>query len=313
MNSVGHAAQRFSRGRAAWLPNPRSLRLSLSASDHNCAGSQYRRRVSQTPDGASGAIDRAADYIQGHGGPFQLARFHALFAASPPALQINGQALIPVEPEIAQNSDGGWPAPWSEGASSLDATCFLLDQLSDFAQPPPTVDVPAAVAFLGSVQLDDGTWREGPSHRTPDWLMPGSAAARVYLTANCARTLVVYHGQDAAIERAAQALEWSLDPHGRLPGPLVAHWLAARVLRATARNLAARRLLDVVGRSFDQLDAAELAGFGSNTPRDDRWTRRIMSRLVALQEADGAWRDEDGEPSVELSVTACRVLLRHTA
>jgi hypothetical protein len=271
--------------------------------------------VSETPDGVSGAIDRAVDYIQAHGGPFQLARLSAIFTGVPPKSRKNGHAPrlnshIPVAPEIDQNSDGGWPAPWSEGASSLDATCFLLDQLADFTVPPPAVDIPAAIAFLGSEQLDDGTWRDGPSHRTPDWLMPGSAAARVYLTANCARTLVVYHGEQAAIERAAQALEWSLDPLGRLPGPLVAHWLAARVFRATARDLAARRSLDVVGRSFDKLDAADLAGFGSNTAGGDRWTHRIAARLVTLQEADGGWLDGDGEPSAELSVTACRILLR---
>jgi hypothetical protein len=271
--------------------------------------------VNETPDGASSAINRAVDYIQGHGGPFQLARLSALFATFPPTSRENGHSAdaksdIPITPEIDQNSDGGWPAPWSEGASSLDATCFLLDQLADFTDPPLTVDVPEAIAFLGSAQLDDGTWREGPSHRTPDWLMPGSAAARVYLTANCARTLVVFSGSDSAIERAAQALEWSLDPLGRLPGPLVAHWLAARVFRATGRDLAARRLIDVVGRAFDKLDATELAGFGSDMSRGDRWIRRIAARLTTLQEADGAWLDEDGEPSVELSVTACRVLLR---
>lgn len=271
--------------------------------------------MNETPDGVTGAIDRAVDYIQGHGGPFQLARLSALFTGSPQNSRRNGQAQalqshIPVPPEIDQNSDGGWPATWSEGVSSLDATCFQLDQLADFTAPPPGVDVPAAIGFLGSAQLDDGTWRDGPSHRTPDWLMPGSAASRVYLTANCARTLIAYHGPDAAIERAAQALEWSLDPHGRLPGPLVAHWLAARVFRATARDLEARRALDVVGRVFEKLDAADLAWFGSNTTRGDRWTRRIVARLTALQEADGGWLDEDGELSVELSVTACRVLLR---
>lgn len=266
--------------------------------------------MSETPDGITGAIGRAVDYIRGHGEPFHLARLSALFAALPLKSPTNGRLHIPVPPEIDQNSDGGWPARWSEGASSLDATCFILDQLSDFTVPPPAVDIPAALAFLTSAQLDDGTWREGPSHRTPDWLMPGSAAARVYLTANCARTLVLYHADPAAIERAAQALEWSLDPLGRLPGPLVAHWLAARVFRAVAQDMAARRALDVVGRSFDKLDAADLAGFGTNMTRGDRWTRRIAARLVAIQEADGSWLDEDGEPSADLSITACRVLLR---
>lgn len=265
--------------------------------------------MSETPEGVSGAIARAAQYIQGNGEPFDLARFSALLPAA--IRKIDPAAIaIPPRPQPPQNSDGGWPAPWSEGASSLDATCRLLDLLSDFGAAPPAVDIPAAIAFLVSTQLDDGTWREGPSHRTPDALMPGSAAARVYLTGNCARTLIVCHGPQPAIEQAAQALEWSLDPHGRLPGPLVAHWLGARVLRAAGRDLAARRLLDVVGRSFDGLTATDLVQFGSNTPRGDRWTRRVIARLMALQAPDGSWPGKDGEPSVAVSVTACRVLLR---
>ena len=263
--------------------------------------------MNETPEDAARAIDRAADYVQGHGGPFDQARFSALRPAPLWKSELTG---IPLPPEPPQNSDGGWPAPWSEGASSLDATCHLLDLLSDFGSAPPAVDIPAAIAFLTSTQLDDGTWREGPSHRTPDSLMPGSAAARVYLTGNCARTLILFHGPQRAIEQAAQALEWSLDPHGRLPGPLVAHWLGARVLRAVGRDLAARRLLDVVGRFFDGLTAHDLARFGSNTQRGDRWTRRIAARLVAIQEPDGSWLDDDGEPSVAVSITACRVLLR---
>jgi hypothetical protein len=263
--------------------------------------------VNETLDGLPEAVARAADYVRDHGRPFELARLSALL---PPAFMKAGQSHIPVAPDTPQNSDGGWPAPWSEGASSLDSTCFLLDQLADLGALPPAVDLPAALAFLVSAQLEDGTWREGPSHRTPDWLMPGSAAARVYLTANCAVTLVAHHGPGSAIERAAQTLEWSLDPHGRLPGPLVAHWLAARVFRATGRDLASRRLLDVVGRSFDHLDAGDLAWFGSNTPRGDRWTRRIAARLMVLQGADGSWMSEEGEPSAGLAVTGCRVLLR---
>jgi hypothetical protein len=263
--------------------------------------------VSETPESAPGAIDRAADYIQGHGGPFDLGRFSALLAATNRKSEQTG---ISIAPEPPQNIDGGWPAAWSEGASSLDATCHMLDLLSDFSSPPPAVDIPAAIAFLTSTQLDDGTWREGPSHRTPDALMPGSAAARVYLTGSCARTLIAYSGPQRAIEQAAQALEWSLDPHGRLPGPMVAHWLAARVLRETGRELTARRLLDVVGRVFDQLEPAELAWFGSETVPGDRWTKRIAQRLAASQEPDGSWIDESGNPSVPLSITACRVLLR---
>jgi hypothetical protein len=254
-----------------------------------------------------GVVDRAADYVGAHGEAFDLARLSALL---PPALLTAERAHMPVAPEMPQNPDGGWPAPWSEGGSSLEATCVQLDLLADFGALPPAVDVTAALDFLLLTQLDDGTWRDGPSHRTPDLLMPGSAAARAYVTAHCARTLIVHLGPDDAIERAAQALAWSLDPHGRLPGPLVSHWLAARVLRATGRDLPARRLLDVVGRSFDQLLPADLARFGSNTPLGDRWTRRIAARLAVLQEPDGSWLDEDGASSPELTVSACRVMLR---
>lgn len=263
--------------------------------------------MNQTPDGVPGAINRAADHLWAHGGPFELARLSVLL---PDAARNTGHAHIPVAPDTPQNSDGGWPAPWSEGVSSFDATCFLLDQIADFTAAPPAVDLASALGFLTAGQLDDGTWREASSVSTPERLTPGSAAARVYLTANCARALVVHQGPQGAIERGAQALEWSLDPHGRLPGPLEAHWLAARVFRATGRDLAARRLLDVVGRHFDELDAGQLAWFGSNTPRGDRWTHRIAARLAALQQPDGSWLDADGKPSARLGVTACRVLLR---
>jgi hypothetical protein len=267
--------------------------------------------VDETSGGLHEAIDRAADYMRGHGGPFDRARFAALtgggLLAAEPDANDGLAALAPPEP---QNSDGGWPAFWSGGASSLDATCFMLDQLSDLDDARTTANVSAALEFIEAAQSPDGTWREGQSDRTPEWLMPGAAPARAYLTANCARTLLVAKTAAEAVERAAQALEWALDPHGRLPGPMVAHWLAARVFRETGRELTARRLLDVVGRVFDQLDAADLAWFGSDTQPGDRWTKRIAQRLVTRQEPDGSWIDESGRPSPRLTVTACRVLLR---
>jgi hypothetical protein len=267
--------------------------------------------VHETSDELREAVDRAADYIRGHAGLFDRARFSALTGVEFAEFGVGADGRpAPLEPPEPQNPDGGWAAPWSGGASSLDATCFMLDQLSDLDDARTTADVSAALDFIRSAQSPDGTWREGPSDRTPEWLMPGSANARVYLTANCARALLVGKAVADAVERAAQALEWALDPHGRLPGPMVAHWHAARVFRETGRELAARRLLDVVGRVFEQLDATELAWFGSDTLPGDRWTKRISARLVASQQPDGSWLDEVGWPSPLLTVTACRVLLR---
>ncbi|HEV3169941.1 MAG TPA: hypothetical protein VGZ32_06360 [Actinocrinis sp.] len=267
--------------------------------------------MDETSDGLHEAADRAANYIRGHGGPFDRARFAAVAGAGLPEAEADANgSTAALEPPEPQNPDGGWAAPWSGGASSLDATCFMLDQLSDLDDARTTANVSAALEFIEAAQSPDGTWREGQSDRTPDWLMPGSAPARAYLTANCARTLLVAKTAAEAVERAARALEWALDPHGRLPGPMVAHWLAARVFRETGRELAARRLLDVVGRVFDQLDTTDLAWFGSDTQPGDRWTKRIALRLAACQEPDGSWIDESGRPSALLTVTVCRVLLR---
>jgi hypothetical protein len=267
--------------------------------------------VNESTDELSAAVDRAARYIHLHGGEFDRARFAALTGRGELGARTAPEGgPLPIAPPEPQNPDGGWAAPWSGGASSLDATCFMLDQLSDLDDARTTADGSAALEFIEAAQLPDYTWREGPSDSTPEWLMPGSASARVYVTANCARTLLVHKAAAETVERAAQALEWALDPHGRLPGPWVAHWLAARVFRETGRDLAARRLLDVVGRVFDQLDPTDLAGFGSDTQPGDRWTRRIAARLAMSQEQDGSWIDESGRPSSLLTVSACRAILR---
>lgn len=280
--------------------------------------------VYETSEQMAGPITRAAQYLRGSGDRFALARVGALIGAA--GTQIKGladlDAAIAAEtaaaqerpaPPKPQNQDGGWAAPWSAGASSLDATCFLLDQLSDFGVPVHTVagvDFGAALGFLTAAQLPDGSWSEGLGDLTPRWLMPGSAEAKVYLTANCARTLLVYGSGKEQVEQAAELLEYQLSPHGRLPGPAASQWLAARVFRATGRDLAARRILDVVGHFYEGYDATELAWFGSDTPPGDRWTQRVAAHLVTLQQPDGSWIGEADGPSPALTATAVRVLLR---
>lgn len=296
--------------------------------------------VYETSEQMAGPIARAAQFIRGGADRFAEARLTSLISvAGRAAAGLSGlQAVLgggaagagerPAPPE-PQNPDGGWAAPWSAGASSLDATCFLLDQLSDFGVPGvgpilgaaaadpvadagavPGVDFTAALGFLTAAQLPDGSWSEGLSDLTPRWMMPGSPEAKVYLTASCARTLLVYGVGKDAVEQAAQLLEYSLNPHGRLPGPAAAQWMTARVFRATGRDLAARRILDVVGHFYEGYDAVDLAWFGSDTPPGDRWTQRVAAQLVAIQEPDGSWIGEDGAPSPALTATIVRVLLR---
>ena len=248
------------------------------------------------------SLAAAWQYVQTHGDALDRARF-----AVSAGREVEGG---PIGPRTPQNADGGWPAFWSDGASSLDGTCFQLFLLHGL--PPQTVgaDLAAGLEFLVRAQGVDGTWSEGPSSRTPDWLLPGSPGARAYLTANCATLLADYAAAPEAVAKAAGALEWSVDPHGRLPAPTVAHWLAARVLRTQGRTMVVRRLLDVVGRGFEGFGAEDLAWFGACTRPGDRWNRRIASRLTMIQNSDGSWSDRIGEPaSATLTVTAARVLL----
>jgi hypothetical protein len=253
-------------------------------------------------EGITASLATAWEYVRGHGDVLDRARFAA--SAGQP---VEG---APVAPRVAQNPDGGWAAYWSEGASTLDGTCLQLFLLHGIPAGLLAADVPAALDFLVRAQAADGSWSEGPSTLTPDWLLPGSPGARAYLTANCAATLADYGAAPEAVAKAAETLEWSVDPHGRLPAPTVAHWLAARVLRTQGRIMVVRRLLDVVGRGFEDFDAEELAWFGACTRPGDRWNRRIAGRLTALQNPDGSWSDRDGGPSsATLTVTAARVLL----
>ena len=258
-------------------------------------------------EGSAASLAEAWEYVQAHGDVLDRARFAAL-AGRP----VEG---APVAPGAPQNPDGGWPSFWSDGLSTLDGTCYQLFLLQGLPAASLAADIPAAVEFLTRAQGADGTWSEGPSPGTPrfeipQWLLPGSPGARAYLTANCAATLADYQAAPDAVARAAGVLEWLVDPHGRLPAPLVAHWLAARVLRTQARIMVVRRLLDVVGRGFENLGALELAWFGACVRPGDRWNRRIAARLLALQNPDGSWADAAGGQSPStLTVSAARVLL----
>ena len=258
-------------------------------------------------EGISASLAAAWEYVQAHGDVLDRARFAALAGRS-----VEGALVAPRTP---QNPDGGWPSFWSDGVSTLDGTCFQLFLLQGLPAASLAADLPAALGFLIRAQGADGSWSEGPSpnsprYEIPQWLLPGSPGARAYLTANCAATLADYQVAPDTVARAAGVLEWLVDPHGRLPAPPVAHWLAARVLRTQMRIMAARRLLDVVGRGFESFQAEDLAWFGTSTRPGDRWNRRIAYRLATMQNPDGSWTDSGaGQPSATLTVTAARVLV----
>ena len=232
----------------------------------------------------------AAAFVQADGAPLDRARLRALLhgEAAPP------EALPPA------NDDGGFSAFWSGEESSLDATCAMLDRLSDLGDEAATIRA-RAILFLQAHRHRDGWWAEDASlaERAPPWARPGDEAATVYLTANCG-----YWCDNA---RAVDWLAARVSPDGRLPSFVQAHWLAAALLRRHAHAAAFPLVRHLAGR-VGELGPAALAWLASTLPAEPVGAVARML-LAGRQEPDGRWRSEDGEAfDVATTVAALRVL-----
>jgi hypothetical protein len=154
--------------------------------------------------------------------------------------------------EPNQQPDGGIPAPWSAGLSSLDATCYRLD-VGQLTGPQREL----ALDFLASRRSPDGTWREAEelAGRLPPWLDPEDPRTLPYLTWNCALTL-------------ARAGRLETVPPIEPIGYRQTIWLAAATLLWLGRSDEAAPLLNQLEATIDELD------------EDDRaWMRRALGRF----------------------------------
>jgi len=222
-------------------------------------------------------LDRAAAFVEAGGSPLARARLRALLHGEP----------APPEALPRANDDGGFTARGSGGASSLDATCFTLDQVSDLGDEAATLRA-RAILFLQAHRQRDGCWQESEDE-----------AETVYLTANCG-----YWTDNA---RAADWLAARVTPEGRLPSFVQAHWLAAGLLRRHAQAAAAL-LVAHVEQSVDALGPSGLAWLASTLPAEPV-AATARGLLAPLQEPDGRWRSEDGDAfDVAATLAAIRVL-----
>jgi hypothetical protein len=238
-------------------------------------------------------LRRALEFVEANGDALERARARALLDGNPPPRDVLAEL------EKAQNADGGWPAFWSGGRSSVDATCFRLAQLDDLA---PAGDKLAgrALACLIARRRSDGTWEEAEAvaGSGPPWVVPGNEAARLYLTANCA-----YWLRD---ERAASYLAAAVGRDGRLPGPLQAHWLAAAVLEDAGRHDDAERVFAYLETRVGDLGPSGLGWLAITVPHT-RVAAQARERLERLQRDDGGWSSEDGAMfDVEATLAAIR-------
>jgi len=235
-------------------------------------------------------LARAAAFVEAGGDPLERARLHAILRGEP----------APPEALPRANDDGGFAAFWSGGASSLDATCAVLDRLSDLGDEAATLRT-RAVLFLQARRAEDGWWQENASlaDTAPAWARPGDSAARVYLTANCG------YWCDSA--RASDWLAAHVSGDGRLPSFVQAHWLAAALLRRHG-HAAASLLVAYVEDNVARLGPAGLAWLASTLPAEPVAVR-ARELLAERQEEDGRWPSEDGASfDVAATLAALRVL-----
>lgn len=118
---------------------------------------------------------------------------------------------------------------WAQDASSVDATCFRLGQCEQLGLTTNEM-IRGAVAFLAIRQQPDGSLDEQPelASAAPPWAAPGNVAAQIYRTANAGYWIRHYQPSNPALPRIQQVLTSHMDPHGRVPSFLPAHWLTAR-------------------------------------------------------------------------------------
>lgn len=254
-------------------------------------------------------LEGARAFVLAHSSELGKARLAGILESTRPPKEVV-KAL-----EGFQRPDGGFPRGWASGAasndapSSIDATCFLLEQLRDL---PPLTGSPMAsraLSYLRRMQNRDGSWMEAGA----PWLEGEEGTA--YLTANCTFNLLSLDPTNR------DPVNWGLKWLERYEGPCDFHpsflgWATACLHAGTESPLAVRhweRLQTVLERegtetslAADDLDwllaNALAAGIGGRylVP-----LARLLQTLAKRQQADGGW---PGGDRVHATLMALRVL-----
>src|SRR5262245_3714086 len=258
-------------------------------------------------------IGAATKYVLAQGSDLDRARLAVLVEGAPVAEKMVARAVCD------QLGDGGFPATWSSGRGSLDATCYRLSQIADFGDAASAA-IDRAIDFLGSHQRSDGAFEEDRAVgvNAPPWARPGDPAALIYITANSAYTILTGRQRRAGsssprrpsvkVARAATHLASRIGSDGRPPSFLHTPWLGSHVLRAAGFDAAADGLLWALAFRLSGLGPTALAWLAATIP-EEPVAAEARYRLIQLQEPDGRWRSEESvEQDVATTLTAIRVL-----
>ncbi|MFF5080307.1 prenyltransferase/squalene oxidase repeat-containing protein [Actinoplanes sp. NPDC000266] len=265
-------------------------------------------------------IDAAIGYVVAHGDPVERARLSYLRTGQRPDPQV-------IERIVAgQLESGGWPAAADASTPSIDATAFRLNELDDLGglhgEP-----VDRALAWLATVQRQDGTWQEDESlaGEAPAWAMPGDPEATLYLTALAGFWMTVAEFEahphldvparyGSALAAAARWVVVQLRPDGTWPSFLAAGWHAAGLLHGQQYFYESARLQLVLGDRLPEMSPADIASMAAALRRmnlgDDWLLQSVRKRLGDTQRTDGGWDSAEG-PIFDVNTTltvlrACR-------
>lgn len=191
-----------------------------------------------------------------------------------------------------QHTDGGWPAPWSGSASSLDATCFRVAAIDQLGARQGTQPVDRALDFIESRVTKDGWVEEAEGLGVPRWLMHGDPKCRGYLTANCGFWLVSLGREESAETMGSWLARNVFDPFDQT------RWLAAGLFWQLGETGPAADLLDTLLTLIGSLPVTSVAWLGwtllrSGIPPQHPVLISAAERLSHTQRPNGGWSEDD--------------------
>lgn len=249
-------------------------------------------------------LEGARAYVLAHSNELGKARLTGILEGARPPKELV-KAL-----EARQNPDGGFPRDWASAiggpdpttapASSLDATCLLLDQIRDL---PPLTGSPMAsraLSYLRRAQNRDGAWfAEGaPSLEGEE----GTA----YRTANVTFTLLTLDPTNR------DPINWGIKWLERYEGECGLQ-LAFLAWAAACRHVGldsplARRYWERARAASTETDLDWFLSTALNAGVGGRYLielAHLLERFATRQQPDGGW---PGDDRVHATLMALRVL-----
>lgn len=248
-------------------------------------------------------VERAAAYLAQHGNALQR-DIAAAWQAHQPLAPEQADVLL-----TGQLPEGGWPAFWSAGHCSVDATCYRISQaLAAGLALTDCAALERGASWLAQRQRHDGLWQEDDAleRLAPAWARPHSEQATLYLTAN-AGWVMARCGLFASANVAARALAVRLPAEGALPSIAHTQWLAAGLWLLLGHDEQADRAITVTQEHLPSYSASQLVWLlncllDSGLGHDHPFIIEASVRLREEQQPDGSWTSDDG-PSFTAQVT----------